>query len=430
MTGAYINASSIDNACQRSYAASAYWYPVKERKNLTLVTNAHVETILLKGTAPDVKATGVRYKHDGKECTTTIKPNGEIIVSAGALQSPKLLELSGIGDSELLSSFNIPVVIENRNVGENLQDHPMAGVSFEVRDGVKTADDLVRQDMSAIQREMEAYSQNKSGFLAMGGNCAYAFVPPPTSISNIVANLVLPASTRSFEAGEIKYYQKLLEGSGQATAAYFPFSSQGNFGLESSAGQPSYQQGNYCTVAAFLLQPLSRGSVHIRSAESSDPVRIDPRYLTHPLDLEIFARHIAYISTIISTEPLASMLKPQGRRNPLAPADLTDVDAVREYVKKITLSSWHPTSTCAMLPLDRGGVVNERLIVHGTRNLRVVDASVFPITASANPMATVYAVAERAADLIKEDLTMSASSIIVRCINWISRLAKELVRSA
>lgn len=168
--------------------------------------------------------------------------------------------------------------------------------------------------------------------------------------------------------------------------------------------QSNFLPGNYYSVAICLLQPLSRGSVHIRSAEPSDAVKVDPRYLTHPFDLEVFARHMTYISTIISTEPLASLIKPDGRRNACAPADLADVEAMRGYVKQTTLSSWHPTSTCAMLPLDKGGVVNERLVVHGTRNLRVVDASVFPITTRGNPMATVYAVAERAADLVKEDL--------------------------
>ncbi len=111
-----------------------------------------------------------------------------------------------------------------------------------------------------------------------------------------------------------------------------------------------------------------------------------------------------YISAIVTTEPLASLLKPNGRRNACAPADLADVESTREYARETTLSSWHPTSTCSMLPLETGGVVSERLVVHGTRNLRVVDAGVFPITTRGNPMATVYAVAERASDFIKEDL--------------------------
>lgn len=409
MSGACINASSIDQTRQRSYAASAYWHPVRGRQNLTLLTKAYVDKILLQGTFPDVKATGVQYKHSGAECTTMIKSKGEIILSAGTLHSPKLLELSGIGDAQILSSLKIPVVIDNKNVGENFQDHPMAGVSFEVQDGVKTADALLRQDPAAIQTEMEQYSQHKSGLLASGGNSAYAFIPPPTSVPQIAAILSSDSSSYALSPTEAKYYQRLLEGSGQATAAYFPYSSQGNFGRDLLPGPSEYQEGNYYTVAAFLLQPLSRGSVHIRSAEPSDSVRVDPKYLTHPLDLEVFVQHMVHISTIISTEPFASLLKPQGRRNPFAPTDLTDVDAMREYVKKTTLSSWHPTSTCAMLPADAGGVVNERLIVHGTQNLRVVDASIFPITASANPMATVYAVAERAADLVKEDVSMKRS---------------------
>jgi choline dehydrogenase-like flavoprotein len=170
---------------------------------------------------------------------------------------------------------------------------------------------------------------------------------------------------------------------------------------------------NYVSIAILLLQLMSRGSVNIRSANPSDPVKAYPRYLAHPLDLEVLARHMTYISTIISTEPMTSLLKSDGRRNAGAPVNLTDVENMKEYLRHITQSGWHSTSTCAMPPLDKGGVVGERLVVHGTTNLRIVDASVFPITPKGDPMATVYAVAERAADLVKEDLrakTMTAKA--------------------
>ena len=131
--------------------------------------------------------------------------------------------------------------------------------------------------------------------------------------------------------------------------------------------------------------------------------RIDPRYLSHALDLEIFARHLCYIETIAGTEPLASLLKPNGKRN--APkAYVKSLDAAKEYAQLAAMSNWHSVGTCAMLPREKGGVVDERLVVYGTRNLRVVDASIIPIISQANTQSTVYAVAERAADLIKADL--------------------------
>lgn len=418
--GAYTNAACIDpETRQRSYAASAYWKPIQDRKNLTVVTGAHVQRILLQGSPPDVVAVGAQYVHKGE--TKTVSAKQEVILSAGALHSPKILELSGIGDPDLLASLGISTVIPNKNVGENLQDHPMTGLSFEVQDGVETIDDLLRQDPAALARAMAQYADSRSGPLAVGGIFSYAFLPLQDANSNLPeshSNLssypradTHPHSYHALDPAQSAYYDRLLHNPHESTAGFFTYGAQGNFGGGSGSAlmQSNFLPGSYYSVAVCLLQPLSRGSAHIRSADPAEPGRVDPRYLSHGLDLELFARHMTYIAKIVATEPLASLLKPQaegGRRNAAAPApaDLADVGAMREYVRQTTLSSWHPTSTCAMLPLDGGGVVDERLRVHGARNLRVVDASVFPVTTRGNPMATVYAVAERAADLVKEDL--------------------------
>ncbi|KAI1387697.1 glucose-methanol-choline oxidoreductase-like protein [Hypoxylon trugodes] len=391
-TGAFTNAASIDPLTrQRSGAASAYWEPAKYRKNLTVITAAHVQRVILTGDSPNVIATGVEYVHNGENKTANAER--EVILSAGVMHSPKILELSGIGNPDILSSFGIHVAVANKSVGENLQDHPMTGLSFQVKDDIKTVDDLLRQDPVAMEVAMKQYEDSKSGPLAVGGVLSYALL----GLQDAFAKQIQDSG---------RYYSSLFQNPKEATVTFCAQASQGNFGAEagSSLLNANFLPGGYCTIAAFLLQPLSRGYVHIRSSNPSDPVKVDPRYLTHPLDIEMFARHMTYISTIVSTEPFASLLKPSGRRNASAPADIGDVEAMKEYITKTTLSSWHPTSTCAMLPLDKGGVVNERLIVHGTQNLRVVDASVFPLTTRSNPMATVYAVAERAADLVKEDL--------------------------
>ncbi|KAI1873534.1 hypothetical protein JX265_005156 [Neoarthrinium moseri] len=402
--GAYTHAATIDpKTRQRSYAASTYWKPVQHRPNLTVVTGARVQKLLLHGTNK-TRVVGVEYIHEDETRTVDIKE--EVILAAGALNSPKLLELSGIGDPELLSTLGIPVVVGNKYVGENLQDHPMAGLSFEVGDHVKTIDDLLRQDPAALKSAMEQYGTSQSGPLAIGGIFSYAFLPLLNKISDSLANYRDPEDTHPLQEAHTDYYHHLLEKGEESTGGFFTYAAQGNFssGSGSSLMSSGFLPGNYLSIAILLLQPLSRGCVHIRSANPSDPVKADPRYLAHPLDLEVLARHMTYISTIISTEPLASLLKLDGRRNAGAPANLTDLEEMKKYLRNMTQSGWHPTSTCAMLPLDKGGVVDERLVAHGTTNLRIVDASVFPITPKGNPMATVYAVAERAADLVKEDL--------------------------
>ncbi|KAI1266507.1 glucose-methanol-choline oxidoreductase-like protein [Xylariaceae sp. FL1019] len=402
--GAFTNAATIDpDTRQRSFAASAYLKPVRSRSGLRVITGAHVTRVLFQKVQSSVTAARVEYVQNG--ATKTAHARKEVILCAGALQSPKILELSGIGDSDLLSALSIPLVVANRFVGENLQDHPMCGLSFEVEDDVETIDDLLRQDPAAMKTCIEQYAESKSGPLAAGGIFSYALL----GLKRSGIELDIPEDgfqdTHPIKEAQRKYFHRLLEDAGESTAGFFTYAAQGNFGSSSGSSlmQSGFLPGKYYSVAVCLLQPLSRGCVHIRSADPFDPARVDPRYLIHPTDLEVFARHMTYISTIVATAPLSNLLKANGRRNASAPKDISDLQSMKEYVKKNTLSSWHPTSTCAMLPLDKGGVVDERLVVHGTCNLRVVDASVFPLTTRGNPMATVYAVAEMAADLIKQD---------------------------
>ncbi|KAF9698708.1 hypothetical protein EKO04_003343 [Ascochyta lentis] len=147
--------------------------------------------------------------------------------------------------------------------------------------------------------------------------------------------------------------------------------------------------------------PFSRGICHIRSANPKDKPILDPRYLSHPLDLEVLARQTQYIETIVETKPFASLLKSSGRLP--GGKEATSLDGAEEIVKERLFSTFHPTGTCAMMTEEIGGVVDTRLRVYGTKNLRVVDASMFPMETLGNIQATIYVVAERAADLIKED---------------------------
>ena len=184
------------------------------------------------------------------------------------------------------------------------------------------------------------------------------------------------------------------------------YAAQGNFGADGSQAKDvttTIEDGKYITLATFLSYPLSRGSVHIRSNSVADKPVIDPNYFSHPLDLETHARHLRYIETIVSTEPLASLLTPNRRRSPAFAKVGPDLAAAKDYLRRTMISAWHPVGTCAMLPRDDGGVVDERLKVYGTQNLRVVDASIMPLICRGNTQSTVYAIAERAADLIKED---------------------------
>lgn len=157
---------------------------------------------------------------------------------------------------------------------------------------------------------------------------------------------------------------------------------------------------NYITVMSILNHPFSRGACHIASGNFEDLPVWDPRYNAEEVDLELLARAAQFTETLVGTAPFRALLKPGGKRMQAVPDTL---EAAREVVRARQISVFHISSSAAMLPRADGGVVDGRLRVYGVRGLRVVDASVFPIEPLGNIQATVYAVAERAADLLKED---------------------------
>ena len=160
--------------------------------------------------------------------------------------------------------------------------------------------------------------------------------------------------------------------------------------------------GNDVSLGVALLHPLSRESVRITTANPSHEPHIDPKYLSHALDVDVFAHRLRALEWLAESEPLVWLLKPGGRRNQ-STAFIKDVNAARDYIRQPAISNSHPACTCAMKLIENGSVVGECLEVHGTANLRVVDASIMPTNPGGSIQSSVYAVAERAADLIKED---------------------------
>lgn len=409
-TGGFSNAATIDpKTKERSYVTSAYYAPVRDRTNLHVITEAFVEKIVLEHISDSVSASGVQFTHEGK--SQTVKAQREVILAAGAIQSPQLLELSGIGDAALLKSHGLQVYIDNRNVGENLQDHLFTGVSLEVNEGVSTMD-IMRRDPSVAQAAMQEYMTSRTGLLVSGSVESFAYLPVVEFLTADGANVLkqlldkyLPNTENESFPGEKLHHdfiRSILESEDEASASFFltPIYANLNTIQIEKISKEAAPRENYVSLLASLLHPFSRGSVHINSAKYDDKPSIDPKYLSHPLDIELFGRHLQYLETIAESEPLASFIKPGGKRSV---ASIKDLAAAKDFLRASAISNWHPTSTCSMMPREFGGVVNERLVVHGTRNLRVVDASIMPIIPRGNPQSTVYAVAEKAADLIKED---------------------------
>ncbi|KAF3000337.1 hypothetical protein E8E14_001392 [Neopestalotiopsis sp. 37M] len=413
---------------ERSFSGSAYLDSSTQRPNLTIWTQTVVDKILFgevgdHNPSLDRTVTGVK-------CTTvsgekrTAKVHKEVILTAGALSSPRILELSGIGGKARLEELGIDVVIDNSFVGENLQNHPMVGVSYEVlgEEGFETADKIARQDPAAVAAAMEDYTARQRGPFSKGGANYAAHLPFPGIVDGTnkekvedILKIPVPANdptktTPAFAEAHKSFVSSILQSRTEASgcylsaAAYFTFNSDGSMGsITEFPGDESY-----FTIVLLLAHPLSRGSVHIQSATNStspDHLALDPRYLTHPIDNEVLASHLQYAATIAATEPLAKHLKPNGKHNPGAPhvGSFKDIENVKKYVRETVVGAQHYTGTCSMMAREFGGVVDSQLRLYGSRNLRVCDASVIPITPRTNPQATVYGIAEFAADLIKAE---------------------------
>ncbi|MCJ1246452.1 hypothetical protein MMC30_003659 [Trapelia coarctata] len=411
--GGYSSASSINPATKsRSYAGSAYYAPASERSNLTVLTGATVNRVLLDTLEKDgARATGVSFTANGQ--TQEIQARKEVIIAAGAFQSPKILELSGIGDAKLLNTLGIPVVVDSPNVGENLQDHLISAISFEVNDGIATADPLMRQEPEAIQYCMGEYMTSQTGPFSYGSITSHSFMPITDALTgkgqkSELADLFANYASKSRPDFAFEFVDSLVQSDDEASSCILMFAAQVNaHDDKGEKGGKNYLQmpkeGNYITLCSTLCHPLSRGSVHITSPDVYVPVQIDPKYFSHPLDIEVLARHLQSLENLVKQEPLAQYVKPNGRRNHETSHLNGDLEKTKDYVRVTSISNNHPAGTCPMMPRDKGGVVNERLMVYGTKNLRVVDSSIMPLIPRANLQTTVYAVAEKAADLIMKD---------------------------
>jgi choline dehydrogenase-like flavoprotein len=300
-------------------------------------------------------------------------------------------------------------MVINLNVGENLQDHCLAGCALEVADGIPTAD--MFRDPQAVEHAMGQYMADRSGPLT-ASPCSLASIPlteatvePGRSELRKILAAELGKRYDPERPAQVSQYAML----GQLWETNEPSAFFGGGPMQCHASEATHKDvlaisdpRNYLSIFMGLAYPFSRGSVHIQSSDANDLPRVDPRFLSHPLDLEMLARHVMLVTKLQQARPLADLLKPGGATLPNL-LDLSTLDAAKDFVRRNTVTFDHPCGTCAMMPEALGGVVDDRLRVYGLQGLRVVDASVFPLIPKAAIQATVYAVAEKAADLIKED---------------------------
>jgi len=337
---------------KRWSTARGYLDPVRGRPNLTIVTGALALEILIDGN----RATGITYAAGGER--STAHAEREILLCGGAINSPQLLQLSGIGPAELLQRLGIPVKHDLPGVGANLSDHPDIVIQHRCKQPVTLAPKA---------RPPGKYLTGLQWFLAKSG----------------------PAASNHFEAGGFIRSRAGIEHP-DLQFTFMPLAVMP--GTVETRAEHSFQ------VHIDLLRPESLGTVEARSADPRQPPAIRFNYLQSPRDREDFRVSVALLREILAQKALDPY-----RGEELFPGpDVRSADAVDAWVRQALETCYHPVGTCKMgTASDQSAVVDDQLRIHGLDGLRVVDASIMPSIVSGNTNAPTIMIAERAADLIR-----------------------------
>jgi len=338
---------------RRSSTAVSYLKPIRNRDNLRVVTGALATRIVFEGR----RAAGIDYQHNG-EISSAIARR-EIVLSGGAINSPQLLQLSGVGPAALLKSLGIEVLADVPGIGNSLQDHYQARNVYECTRPL-TVNDEVRSPLRKVAAALR-WALFRTGPLAIGAGHVGLF-----------------ARTRpELETPDVQFH-------------FIRFSADGPGGkLHDFSG---------FTVSVCQLRPESRGSIHIRSANPQERPAIQPNYLDTQGDRDTMVAGMRLARKIIEIP----VMKAYVRREVLPGSNVNSDQEMLEYIRDYGSTIFHPTSTCRM-GQDDMAVVDERLRVRGLEGLRVADASVMPTVVSGNTNATCIMIGEKAADMILRD---------------------------
>ena len=341
----------------RCSSAVGYLKPVRGRQNLEIATHAHVEHLLFEDEASR-EVQGIAFASGGQRREARLKPGGEVILAAGAIGSPQILQLSGIGPGQLLKDNGLPVRQELPGVGENLQDHLQIRMIYEVN--VPTLNDEINNFFRRMMIGLR-YVLLRTGPMAMGASQVCIF-----------------ARTRAeLETPDIQFHFQPLSADKPGIEMH-PFS-----GITSSVCQ---------------LRPESRGSITIKSPDPQVYPKITPNYLSTALDQETAVAAMKLSRRLTTTSALAPFIVAEKVPGQGIESD----EQLLESARAISQTIYHPTSTCKM-GQDPMAVVDDRLRVQGISRLRVADASIMPTIVSGNTNAPTIMIGEKASDMVHQD---------------------------
>lgn len=348
----------------RCSSADAYLHPVRGRKNLEVRSGAHVTRIIME----NKRAVGVEYIRNGEKAIA--RANREVVLSAGAVNSPQILMLSGIGDPSKLGAYGIETVHAAPMVGQNLQDH--LGFDHIYEANQKTLNDVLRPWWGRLAVGLQ-YVLTREGPLSLSVNQAGGFVRSRPGLNR--PNIQLYFSPLSY--------------------------------TRAVPGKRALMRTDF--FSGFMMgisncHPLSRGEVTLRSGDPFAAPVIRPNYLSEQADIVELLESARILRDIAAAEPMASIIK---REVLPGPAVESDEDLIAD-IRARSGSVFHASGTCGMGPDPASSVVDARLKVHGVEGLRVVDASIFPLLPSGNINAPSIMVGERGSDFILEDLKSAA----------------------
>lgn len=386
--GAYVANSAINPSnWTRSYSRSAYIDSLPARDNLAILANAQVTKLVWDTSkSGNITATGVEFAASATSETRSVTVNKEVILAGGTVGSPHVLLLSGVGPKDVIESVGLEVVNELPGVGQNLQDHLVAAVVFntdtETAGAFKAAASAETQTDEFLSYINSATAYINATYL-LGSEAASSLKQSMADARQTSSTTLVPSSDDTVRAGYLAVSEATEKLLGDDVAQIEILQSITASGI--------------IMVQAAIQHPLSPGHIYLKSSNAFDAPIIDPGYLAHSADITLMREGLKLARIVGNTPPLSNFITGE-----TAPGtDVNTDEAWEEWMKNNLSTEFHPTGSCAMLPKDKGGVVDAKLKVYGTSNVRVIDASVYPIEFSTHLGAPTYALAETGASIIR-----------------------------